>query len=152
MATNTSEQDITKQMQDLIKDLDMMADGIAEATTEILKESGEIIAQSQRQAISGKSSKLASLIKTREIKVTKKGNANVLVGYDSDAVEQAPEGVVIEFGRPGKKRGGTDKLGRKIGKMEAIPHIRKGFDMAKEKATENAIEKIKKIIDKGWNK
>lgn len=72
MATNTSEQDITKQMQDLIKDLDMMADGIAEATTEILKESGEIIAQSQRQAISGKSSKLASLIKTREIKVTKK--------------------------------------------------------------------------------
>lgn len=152
MATNTSEQDITKQMQDLIKDLDMLADSVANETSSILRESGEIIAQEQRRIISGKSSKLASLIKTREIKVTKKGDANVLVGYDSDAVEQAPEGVVIEFGRPGKKRGGTDKLGRKIGKMEAIPHIRKGFDMAKEKATESAIEKIKKIIDKGWNK
>ena len=64
-------------MQDLIKDLDLMSDDVAEATTEILRESGDIIAQSQRQAISGKSSKLASLIKTREIKVTKKGNANV---------------------------------------------------------------------------
>ena len=144
--------DITEQMQAMIKSLDLMSDDVAEATTEILRESGDIIAQSQRQAISGKSSKLAGLIKVGKIVVTKKGNANVLVGYDSNAIEQAPESVVIEFGRPGKKRGGTDKLGRKIGKMEAVPHIRKGFDMAEEKATESAIEKINKIIDKGWSK
>ena len=144
--------DITEQMQAMIKSLDLMSDDVAEATTEILRESGDIIAQSQRQAISGKSSKLAGLIKVGKIVVTKKGNANVLVGYDSNAIEQAPESVVIEFGRPGKKRGGIDSKGRKIGKMEAIPHIRKGFDMAEEKATESAIEKINKIIDKGWNK
>ena len=144
--------DITEQMQAMIKSLDLMSDDVAEATTEILRESGDIIAQSQRQAISGKSSKLAGLIKVGKIVVTKKGNANVLVGYDSNAIEQAPGSVVIEFGRPGKKRGGIDSKGRKIGKMEAVPHIRKGFDMAEEKATESAIEKINKIIDKGWSK
>ena len=144
--------DITEQMQAMIKSLDLMSDDVAEATTEILRESGDIIAQSQRQAISGKSSKLAGLIKVGKIVVTKKGNANVLVGYDSNAIEQAPESVVIEFGRPGKKRGGIDSKGRKIGKMEAVPHIRKGFDTAEEKATESAIEKINKIIDKGWSK
>jgi hypothetical protein len=144
--------DITQQMQALIKDLNMMVEDVASATSEILRESGETIAQEQRKIISGKSSKLAGLIKVGKIVVTKKGDANVLIGYDTDAINQAPEGVVLEFGRPGKKRGGIDKLGRKIGKMEAVPHIRKGFDNAKEKATESAIEKISKIIDKGWNK
>lgn len=142
--------DITKQMQDLIKDLNMLADSVANETASILRESGEIIAQEQRRIISGKSSKLPGLIKVGKVVTTKKGNANVLIGYDTNAINQAPESVVLEFGRPGKKSKGKDKKGRKIGKIEAISHIRKGFDYTKDTAAEVAIEKIKKVIDEGW--
>jgi len=154
MATNTSEQnlDITAQMQDLIKDIDVMTEDVANGVSESMRRGGEIIANEQRQLISGKSSKLAGLIIVGKIYVTKKGNATISTGYDGDAIKQAPESVILEFGRPGKKNKGIDKRGRKIGKMEAIPHIRKGFDIAKENAANSVINKIDEIIKKGWNK
>ena len=148
MATNTSEQslDITTQMQAMIKDIDMMSDEISASAAEIMRESGEMVATEQRRLISGKSSKLAGLIKVGKIYVTKKGNATVQTGYDTEAIKQAPEGVILEFGRAGKKS--TDKLGRKIGKMDAINHIRKGFDNKKEEAAQIAVNKLDEVLKK----
>lgn len=143
--------DITQQMQAMIKDIDIMNDELVNSTVETLKDGAEIIADEQRRLISGKSSKLAGLIKVGKIVTTKKGNANVLVGYDSEAIEKAPEGVILEFGRPSGKKS-VDKLGRKIGKMNAIPHIRKGFDNKKEEATNKVVERLDSIIKERWSK
>ena len=149
MATNTSEQslDITTQMQAMIKDIDMMSDEISASAAEIMRESGEMVATEQRRLISGKSSKLAGLIKVGKIYVTKKGNATVSTGYDGEAIKEAPEGVILEFGRPSGKRT-IDKKGRKIGKMDAINHIRKGFDNKKDEAAQIAVNKLDEVLKK----
>ena len=153
MATNTSEQtlDINKQMQDLIKAVQKINIDLAENTAEILNEGADIIVGEQKRIISGKSAKLASLINKGKVRVTRKNNAIISMGYSSEALKEGFEGVVIEFGRPGVKRKGIDKLGRKIGKMEAVPHIRKGFDLKKEEATQIAVNKLDEIL-KEWDK
>lgn len=138
--------DITTQMQAMIKDVDMMSDEIANSVSAIMREGGEIIANEQRRLISGKSSKLAALIKVGKIYATKKGNATVSTGYDTEAIKEAPEGVILEFGRAGKKS--TDKIGRKIGKTDAVNHIRKGFDNKKDEATQIAVNKLDEVLKK----
>lgn len=149
MATNTSEQsfDINAQMQSLIKSVDMMSDEIANSVSAIMREGGEIIANEQRRLISGKSSKLAALIKVGKIYATKKGNATVSTGYDGEAIKEAPEGVILEFGRPSGKRT-VDKKGRKIGKMGAANHIRRGFDNKKDEAAQIAVNKLDEVLKK----
>jgi len=147
--------DITQQLQSMMKDMDMLSDGVAEKAVEALTESGKLIAAEQRRLISSRSNKLPGLIKVGKVKVSKKGSAYVTMGYDSDAIKAAPEGVIIEFGRPGEKskkvmtqtRNGK-KVKVKIGKMESTPHIRRGFDNKQEEAAQIAVDKLNEALKK----
>lgn len=153
MSTNTSEQgfsmDIGNQLQDMIKALDMMDDEANQVVQSALLEGAEIIAKEQRRLIVGKSPTLAGLIKAGRIYVTKgKGRYTISVGYDTEAIRAHPEAVIMEFGKPGKKSGGVDKLGRKIGKVESINHIRKGFDNKNDEAAEHTIDMLNGVLKK----
>ena len=90
------------QLQDMLKDLDFMADDITEEVADALVEGAEMIAGEQRRLVPY--SKLAGLIKVGNLSTTKKGNIQIPVGYDTDAISAAPEAVIVEFGKPSENR------------------------------------------------
>ena len=152
MSSNTSEQsyDITRQIEDLAKDIEKMGENIDPLIDDILTDGAGIIEKAQRQMISSKSSKLSSLIKKGSIFISSKGNKNILIGYDSDAIKEAPEGVVLEFGRPGKRSKGVVQkgkyAGRKIGYMKSVPHIRPAFDATQSQTQDITIKKFDEFL------
>ena len=76
------------------------------------------------------------------------------IGYDSDAIQQHPELLVIEFGRPGKSARRsklTDSLGRKKGDFPPMtPHIIPGFYLAKEEAAEHFRQRLLEAARRQW--
>lgn len=154
----TLDVDIIKQLDELVKDIDFLNDDIVDSVSGILHDGAEIVAESQRKIISTRSKKLPGLIKVGKLSVNKKGSGRLTIGYDSEAIKQAPESVIIEFGRPGNsgktyttrksKKGGTHRM--KIGKIEPTPHIRKGFDDVQEIVTKKMAEDLGKVMDKTW--
>lgn len=141
-------------LQEFIKSLNKLDENVNSAVRTGLKEGAEIIAAEQKRLISSKSQKLSGLIKTGQIKVSKKGNLTVDVGYDTNAVKQAPEGVILEFGRPSedKKTMKQTRNGEvytvKIGKIEPQSHIRRGFDNKISEAAQATIDKVNRELDK----
>ena len=155
MSTNASQQgfgvdlnDLNQQFQNLISSIDLMDENVSAAAQDVVLESGEIIAAEQRRLISRVSSKLPGYIQSGRIEVTKKGQVQVRVGYDSEAIKAVPHSVVLEFGKPGKRsKTGRDTLGRRIGKQDAVPHIRQGADNKLEQAYEHATEKLLEAVE-----
>ena len=134
---------LNAEMQALIKSLDAMDDEVNDAIVEAMREGGEIIAQEQRRlAPVGKEGRLAQAIDASQVVRTKKGNLQTKVGYDFKKHPEAKHGIYQEFGR----KGGTNKSGKKISKMEAQPHIRPGFEAKKETAYELIIAKLKEVL------
>ena len=133
-----SNMNINEQIKKMIADIDLLVDENANGVAEALRTAGEVIASGQRQLISGKSAKLASLIRCTRVmantgryrsgftdqemngKFFSPGNPqpvlNVYVGYNREAIEQAPECVIMEFGKPSqnKNRGVRVFSGEKI--------------------------------------
>ncbi len=95
---------------------------------------------------------LAALIKVR--KISGKKYFLLGIGYDSDTIQQHPELLVIEFGRPGKsarRMKKTDTLGRKKGDFPPVtPHIIPGFYLGKQDAGEHFREKMLEIARRNW--
>lgn len=63
--------------------------------------------------------------------------------------------MIIEFGRPGKKsrkKGDKDKLGRKIGAVQAYSHIRAALISKKKAITELAENRFRDEIEELWEK
>ena len=134
---------LNAEMQALIKSLDAMDDDINEAIVEAMQEGGEIIAQEQRRlAPVGEKGRLAPAIEATQVVRTKKGDLQTKVGYDFKKHPEAKHGIYQEFGR----KGGANKEGKKISKMDAQPHIRPGFESKKETAYELIIAKLKEVL------
>lgn len=158
MATNTINQDITQ----LLHDIDDITEDMYEATARALHEGARIIEAEQRQLISSKSSVLASLIRTGNLKLNRKNSLSKLTGYFTADIKEHPESVIMEFGRPGsspkakKEVTYTNKKGRqvtrRVGKITAVPHIRLGFDKKKEEATQHVFKVIDSEVLSKWNK
>lgn len=76
------------------------------------------------------------------------------IGYDSEAIKQHPELLVIEFGRPGKsarRMKPTDSLGRKKGDFPPqTPHIIAGFIIAKDEAAGHFRDRMAEIARQKW--
>ena len=149
---------LAHEMKKMLHELDLMDENVSKAVSNSMKKAAEVVAEKQRECIRWKSPKLAGLIRVLPLRVGKRGQINAYCGYDTEAVKNNMESVVLEFGRPGKKSKGkimeqtyTRKNGSKytvwkrIGKMEAISHIRKGFDMAKNEAASILVEEVKKV-------
>ena len=145
------------QVNELISRLDKMAGDVDEGAVQAAQEAAEIIAKEQRRLLSAAVFKehkadLASLIKVRQAQSKK--YFRLAIGYDSAAIQQHPELLVIEFGRPGKsarRMKATDSLGRKKGDFPPVtPHIIPGFYLGKEDAGEHFRQKLLEIAQRRW--
>lgn len=165
MADNTINQDILQ----FLRDIDNITDEMYETSARALREGAKIIEGEQRRLISSKSSVLASLIKTSRITLSKKKRKKdgryrigLSIGYFGDDIREHPETVIMEFGRPGKspkakkhftfvnKNG--KKVTKRIGKVNAVPHIRLGFDSKKEEAAAHVFKIIESEVLSKWSK
>lgn len=98
----------------------------SETVREIMLDAGKILSDEQKRILSQKYSfaehpNLENLITVKCKK--EKGTWKVMCGYQTEAIKEHFEVLIIEFGRPGKK-GSTDKRGRKIGVVQPYSHIR----------------------------
>lgn len=157
MSTNTSEQGFS--IQETLKSIDLMNDAVAASAAAALKNGAKLIETEQKRLISAKSGKLAGLIKAGDITTLKKsGDIVIHIGYSSEAIEAGFEGLIMEFGRPGKARKGVMKYPlkngktqvRKIGRVEPTPHIRKGFDIKAEEAADQVLNELWQEVESAW--
>lgn len=143
------------QITALVNDLDLMADEVVAGAAAAAEESAKIIQREQKRLLSAASfanptADLASLIKIA--KSTSKKYYHFRVGYDSAAIKQHPEVLVIEFGRPGKsarRMKKTDSLGRKKGDFPPqTPHIYPGFLVSREEAANHFLTRLAEIAER----
>lgn len=59
---------------------------------------------------------------------------------------------VIEYGRPGRRGKVTDKLGRKIGRIQPFPHIRAAWFLKRDAINRYIAQRVNDEILKRWNK
>lgn len=152
--------DIVEQLKELTKDIDFLNEEIANSVSGILRESGEIVAESQRKIIRTRSKVLPNLI-SPWLHVDEKGVAILEVGYGTEEIREAPQSVIMEYGRPGKivgkpytmrksRKGNWTWHRMKVGKIEPTPHIRKGFDDAQETVLKKMVDGLGEVLDKKW--
>lgn len=160
----------TSDMPDLegfIKELDMFDENVNRALRTALHTAGDMIGQTQKRLVLSKSKRLAAAISTSQVYTTKDGALGITSGYqsgafktDSDGFNPGLVGMVTEFGRPGQsaQRSGDTMTQIRGGKRYSVskgririqpyPHIRRGFDSAKEQAAQVLINAYNAEIDK----
>lgn len=147
-----------KQVTELIIKLDRMAEDVDANALEAAKESAEIIAREQKRLLSAAdfahpTANIAGLIRVTQNKRSK--YYRLSIGYDSEAIKQHPEVLVIEFGRPGKSArriSPTDAIGRKKGQFPPqTPHIVAGYLLAKDEAVQHFHDRMLEIARRRWN-
>ena len=145
------------QINALAEKLDRMSEDVSAEAESAAKEAAEIIAREQRRLLSKAlfrehKADLIGLIRVR--KDSSRKYYRLKIGYDSDAIRQHPELLVIEFGRPGKSARRsklTDSLGRKKGDFPPMtPHIIPGFYLAKEEAAEHFRQRLLEAARRQW--
>lgn len=146
------------QINQLVSALDRMDKSVNEGALQAAQESAEIIAREQKRLLSAANfahpkADLQGLIKVQ--KSSSKKYYKLKIGYDSKAIKQHPELLVIEFGRPGKsarRMKPTDSLGRKKGDFPPqTPHIIAGFTLAKDEAAGHFCDRMARIAQEQWN-
>lgn len=147
-----------QQINLLVRDLDQMSRAVESGAVAAAEESAEMIAAEQKRLLSAasfrnKTADLAALITVKQSRSKKYYRLNI--GYDSAAIKEHPEVLVIEYGRPGKsarRMKSTDKLGRKKGDFPPqTPHIKPGFILAKDKAAGHFRDRLLEIARRKWN-
>ena len=74
-------------------------------------------------------------------------------GYSADKIRQSIKYFVIEYGRPGARhRGGIDKLGRKIGRVQPFSHIRAAWFLKREAINKFIAQRVEHEITERWNR
>ena len=145
------------QINALAEKLDRMSEDVSAEAESAAKEAAEIIAREQRRLLSKAlfrehKADLIGLIRVR--KDSSRKYYRLKIGYDSDAIQQHPELLVIEFGRPGKSARRsklTDSLGRKKGDFPPMtPHIIPGFYLAKGEAAEHFRQRLLEAARRQW--
>lgn len=145
------------QINQLVSALDRMDESVNAGALQAAQESAEIIAQEQKRLLSAANfakpeADLQGLIKVQ--KSSSRKYFKLKIGYDSEAIKQHPEVLVIEFGRPGKsvrRMKPTDSLGRKKGDFPPqTPHIIAGFYLAKDGAAEHFRDRMAEIAKQKW--
>ena len=147
-------------LKDLIAILNELDSKVTdEIMPDVVEEAGETLLQEERRILNAKPYKkngpreLPTLLTKETIKIGKVYKAKA--GYTTEAIRNHPETVITEFGRPGKKgrkKGGKDSKGRKIGVVQAYPHIRTAVINKKDEIYENAERRFKEAIEREWNK
>lgn len=148
MSINASEQSFEYQIRAAIKALDNCDKSIQERAVELLREKAKKIRDEQRNLIRSRSPKLANLIEVGNLTAKSSSRSwRISIGYDTNAIKEAFEGLVMEFGRPGKSSDGVDKNGKPIGRVEPTPHIRQGFDNVIDDVTDELAQELFDLIE-----
>lgn len=146
-----------KQVTELVVKLDRMARDVDEGALSAARESAEIIAREQKRLLSAAdfarpTANLAGLIRVRQDKKSK--YYRLSIGYDSEAIRQHPEVLVIEFGRPGRsarRNSATDSKGRKKGQFPPqTPHIIAGYLIARNEAAQHFRDRMLETARRRW--
>lgn len=128
----------------LIRDLDRAKNAVNSAAGQAAEEAARIIADEQKRLLGKaqfkrRTTDLRGLITIK--RDTKSKVYKLRIGYDTEAIRAHPEVLLIEFGRPGKsarRMKPTDSKGRKKGDFPPhVSHVRAGFFLAKDKATDH---------------
>lgn len=148
MSINTSEQSFENQIRAAIKALDNCDITLQERAVELLREKAKKIRDEQRNLIRSRSPKLANLIEVGNLTAKSSSRSwRISIGYDTAAIKEAFEGLVMEFGRPGKNSDGVDKNGKPIGRVEPTPHIRQGFDNVIDDVVDEMAQELFDLIE-----
>lgn len=124
--------------------------------SEVIAEAGQIFLEEQKRLLAAapnpKYHQFADWLKVWTYK--SKSGWNVQVGYPTEVIREHIEVLITEFGRPGtkgKKKGGKDSLGRKIGKVEPYSIIRASMFLKREDVTKEVKQRFYEEIEKIWN-
>lgn len=148
MSTASLEKTIDIQFKSAIKALDNCDAVVKEKVAALLREKAKIIRDEQRRLIEKRSPKLARLIEVGKLTAKSSvGSYKIGVGYSTEAIKEAFEGLIMEFGRPGKTSDGVDKNGKPIGRVEATPHIRQGFDNVIKRVSDELRDELFKLVE-----
>lgn len=147
-------------LKDLIAVLNELDSKVTnEITPDVVDEAGETLLQEERRILNAKpykknKSRVLPTLLTKE--VIKNGKVyKAKAGYTTEAIRSHPETVITEFGKPGKKgrkKGGKDSKGRKIGAVQSYSHIRAAVINKKDEIYENAKRRFEEAIEKEWSK
>lgn len=147
-----------RQIEQLTAVLDRMDERVREGVEQVTMECAQMIMREQKRMLSAAdfakpTTDLAGLMRvTRD---TRSKYYRLRIGYDSEAIRQHPEVLVVEFGRPGKsaqRMEPTDRLGRKKGAFPPhTPHIIAGLIFAKEDVTRHFRNRLAEMARNEWN-
>ncbi len=137
--------------EEFIASLDSMTEEMNDVLTKAVEKGADLIVDAQKSLAPSDTGNLRNSIERFPAYESKGSKVNVKCGIDfkkhPDALFAA---IISEFGRPGKKSKGIDKLGRKIGRVSARSFIRAGFDARKEQAVEVVAEEVNNFISQKW--
>lgn len=156
------------ELQRSIKELDKKFEQLDqkvkdELAKQVVAEAGQLFLAEQKRLLATapnpKMRKFANSLKvwTRQ---TKSG-WQVNVGYPAEMFSETGNGkenlevFIYEFGRPGvrgKKKGGRDSLGRKIGKIEQYSVIRASLALKKEAVMKEVEQRFYEELGKEWDR
>lgn len=146
------------QIEQLTAVLDRMDERVREEVKQVTMECAQMIMREQKRMLSAANFAAPRANLAGLIRVTRDARSKyyrLRIGYDSEAIKQHPEVLVVEFGRPGKsarRMKPTDKLGRKKGAFPPqTPHIIAGLIFAKEDVTRHFRNRLAEIARNEWN-
>lgn len=123
---------------------------------EVVAEAGQIFLEEQKRLLASapnpKYHQFADWLKLWTYKG--KSGWHVHVGYPTEVIREHIGVLIVEFGRPGKKgkkKGGKDSLGRKIGKVEPYSHVVASMFLKREEVMEEVKRRFYEEIEKIWN-
>lgn len=123
---------------------------------EVVAEAGQIFLEEQKRLLASapnpKYHQFADWLKLWTYK--DKSGWHVHVGYPTEVIREHIGVLIVEFGRPGKKgkkKGGKDSLGRKIGKVEPYSHVVASMFLKREEVMEEVKRRFYEEIEKIWN-
>lgn len=123
---------------------------------EVVAEAGQIFLEEQKRLLASapnpKYHQFADWLKLWTYK--SKSGWRVHVGYPTEVIREHIGVLIVEFGRPGKKgkkKGGKDSLGRKIGKVEPYSHVVASMFLKREEVMEEVKRRFYEEIEKIWN-
>ena len=140
-----------KQLINQLDKLDKHA--VNQIMPEVMQTVGNELLQEEKRIISGKYPQFADKLSVTTEHTDK--SWRVKAGYNTDAIKNNIEVLIIEFGRPGakgRKKGGKDSKGRKIGVVQPYPHIRAALVNKKERVLKLAEKMLIERIEKEWQK
>ena len=140
-----------KQLINQLDKLDKHA--VNQIMPELMQAVGNELLQEEKRIINGKYPQFSDKLSVMNEHTGKLWRAKA--GYSTEVINSNIEVLITEFGRPGKKsrkKGGKDKLGRKIGAVQSYSHIRAALINKKEQVLKLAEKMLLERIEKEWQK